>query len=185
MRTLLLLPAAATLALFLADSLTARPSHWRYGAYEFDVVDASDRRSIPALVTLTYVGPLAGQAGSGAHYTTLGVPYDTYRGMTPDVGYGGLTGIVRNRPGTLIFRRRDLTITEGVRFRIEANGFEPFEFAPVDTKGRPLAFETWDPPVFRVELRRKGDSGITACWSTRPDLKIYPNILPPMPQAGR
>jgi hypothetical protein len=173
LRTLLLLPAAVALVLEAIDPLTARPCYWRYGTFEFDVVDARDRRPIQAIVTMTYQGPLAGQPGSGNSYRTLGLTYEKYRGMTPDVGYGGLVGIVRHRPGTLIFRRHDLTMTEGVRFRVDADGYEPFEFAPVDPQGKPLPFETWDPPVFRVELRRERESGVRASWSTRPELKWY------------
>lgn len=173
MRTLLMLPAAVALVLLAIDPLTARPCYWRLSVVEFDVVDARHRRPIQARVTLTYEGPLAGQPDSGSSYTTHGTPYETYRGMTPDEGYGGLTCIVRHRPGTLFFRRHDQTITEGVRFRVEADGYEPFEFAPGDAKGRPLTFETWDPPVFRVELRRQGVAGVPVQWSTRPELKIY------------
>src|SRR5262245_47085874 len=106
-RTLLLLPAAVALILVAIDRLTARPSYWRLGHVEFDVVDAHDRRPVEAIVTLTYEGPLAGQRGSGNSYRTLGLPYETYRGLTPNVGYGGLQCIVRHRPGTLIFRRHD------------------------------------------------------------------------------
>jgi hypothetical protein len=170
-RTLLLLPAAVALILVAIDPLTARPYYWRYGLFEFDVVDARDRRPVQAIVTMSYEGPLAGQPRSGASYRTLGIPYETYRGLTPNVGYGGLVCIVRHRPGTLIFRRHDLTITDGVRFRVAADGYEPFEFAPVDPQGKPLAFETWDPPVFRVELRRAGASAEPVSWSTRPELK--------------
>jgi hypothetical protein len=170
-RTLLLLPAAVALFLVAIDKLTAPPSYWRYGLFEFDVVDAHERRPIPALVTMTYEGPLAGQPGSGDSYVTLGVPYEKYRGLTPQVGYGGLKGIVRHRPRTLIFLPHDLSITDGVRFRIEADGYEPFEFWPVDPQGKPLAFESWDPPVFRIELRRAGESGEPVSWSTRPELK--------------
>jgi hypothetical protein len=173
LRTLLLLPAAVALVLVAIDPLTARPCYWRHGTFEFDVVDARDRRPIQAIVTMTYEGPLAGQPGSGSAYRTLGRPYETYRGMTPAVGYGGLNLIVRHRPGTLILRRHDLTITEGVRFRVDADGYEPFKFAPVDPQGKPLAFETWDPPVFRVELRRAGASGVPESWSTRPELKLH------------
>jgi hypothetical protein len=146
LRTLLLLPATVALVLMAIDPFTARPCYWRLAVVEFDVVDARDRRPIQAYVTMTYVGPLAGQPGSGNFYRTLGLPYEKYHGLTPDVGYGGLACIVRHRPGTLIFRRHDLTITDGVRFRVEADGYEPFEFAPVDPQGKPLAFETWDPP---------------------------------------
>jgi hypothetical protein len=172
-RTLLLLPPAVVLLLIAADPLTAGPSYWRYGGtFEFDVVDARDKRPIQANVTQVYEGPLAGQPHSGASYTTLGRPYEKYRGMTPNVGYGGICCVVRHLPRTLIFRRHDLTVTEGVRFTIKAVGYEPFEFAPVDPKGRPLAFETWDPPVFRVELRREGASGVPVSWSTRPELEV-------------
>ena len=94
------------------------------------------------------------------------------------MGYGYLACIVRHRPGTLIFRRHDLTIIEGVRFRVEADGYEPFDFAPVDPQGKPLAFETWDPPVFRVALRRDGASGVPVSWSTRPELKLYEPWFP-------
>jgi hypothetical protein len=177
-RTLLLLPAAVALVLAAIDPLTARPCYWRYGTFEFDVVDARDWRPMQAIVTMTYGGPLTGQPGSGNSYRTLGLPYETYRGLTPDVGYGGLTCIVRHRPGTLIFRRYYLTITEGVRFRVEADGYDPLEFAPVDPQGKPLAFETWDPPVFRVELRRAGQSGVPVSWSTRPELKWYEPWFP-------
>jgi hypothetical protein len=180
--TLLLLPAAVALALVAIDPLTARPRYWRYASFAFDVVDANDRRPIRAYVTVTYEGLLAGQPGSGSFYRTLGEPYETYRGETPDVGYGGLACIVRHQPGTLIFRRHDRTMTEGVRFRVEADGYEPFEFAPVDPQGKPLAFETWDPPVFRVELRRDGASGVPVSWSTRPELELFkpwfPGITP-------
>jgi hypothetical protein len=178
MRTLLLLPVAVAIVLVAIDPLTARPSYWRKGLFEFDVMDARDRRPIRATVTMTYEGPLAGQTGSGDFYTTLGLPYETYRGLTPKVGYGGLVCIVRHRPRTLIFRRHDLTVTEGVRFRVAADGYEPFDFAPVDRHGKPLAFETWDPPVFRVELRRAGASGKPVFWSTRPELKAYYRWFP-------
>jgi hypothetical protein len=178
LRTLLLLPTAVALILVAIDPLTARPCYWRYADFEFDVVDARDRRPIRAYVSMTYEGPLAGQPGSGNLYRTLGLPYEKYRGLTPNVGYGGLTCIVRHRPGTLIFRRHDLTMTEGVRFRVEADGYEPFEFAPVDPQGEPLAFETWDPPVFRVELRRERESAVPASWSTRPELKWYEPWFP-------
>jgi len=174
LRTLLLLPVAVTLLLVAIDPFTARPCYWRLAVYEFDVVDARDRRSVRAKVTLTYEGPLTGQPDSGTFYVTPGVPYEKYRGMTPEVGYGGLVCIVRHQPRTLIFRRRDRTITEGLRFRIEAHGYKPFVFAPADASGRPLEFETWDPPVFRVELSREGSAGVPASWSTRPELKIYP-----------
>jgi len=178
LRTLLLLPAAIAPALMAIDPLTARPCYWRCATFEFDVVDARDRRPIQAYVTMTYEGPLAGQPGSGNFYRTLGLPYEKYCGLTPDVGYGGLACIVRHRPGTLIFRRHDLTITEGVRFRVEAHGYGPFEFAPGDAQGKPLAFETWDPPVFRVELRRDGAPGVPVSWSTRPELKLYEPWFP-------
>jgi hypothetical protein len=178
LRTMLMLPAAVALVLVAIDPFTARPSFWRIGVFEFDVVDARDRHSIRAYVTLTYEGPLAGQPDSGHTYRTLGVPYKTYRGYTPDVGYGGLACIVRHRPKTLIFRRHDQTITEGVRFRVEADGYEPFEFAPVNPKGEPLVFETWDPPVFRVELRPNGASAVPVSWSTRPELTLYEPWFP-------
>ncbi len=177
-RTLLLLPVAVTMILVAIDPLTARPCFWRYGLFEFDVVDARDRRPIQAIVTMTYEGPLAGQPGSGNSYTTLGLPYEKYRGLTPNVGYGGLACIVRHRPPTLIFRRHDLTITEGVRFRVAADGYEPFEFAPVDPRGKPLAFKTWDPPVFRVVLRRAGALEEPVSWTTRPELKLYEPWFP-------
>jgi hypothetical protein len=174
LRTFLLLPPAVVLLLIAADRMTARPSYWRYGGtYEFDVVDARDKRPIPAQVTIVYEGPLAGSFGSGNSYTTLGVPYAKYRGMTPNVGYGGFGSTVRHVPRTLIFRRHDLTVTEGVRFRFRAVGYEPFEFAPVDTKGRPLSFETYSPPVFRVELRPEGEAEVPVSWSTRPELEEW------------
>jgi hypothetical protein len=173
LRILLMLPAAVALILVAIDPFTARPCYWRYGIFEFDVVNARDRRPIRAHVTMTYEGSLAGQPGSGSSYSTLGEPYETYRGSTPHVGYGGLACIVRHQPGTLIFRRHDLTITEGVRFRVEADGYEPFEFAPVDLQGKPLVFKTWDPPVFRVELRRDGASAVPVSWSSRPELKLH------------
>jgi hypothetical protein len=174
MRTLLMLPPAVALLLIAVDPLTAGPSYRRYGGtYEFDVVDARDQRPIQAEVTLIYEGPLAGQIGSGESYTTLGVPYEKYRGMTPNIGYGGFCCLVRHVPRTLIFRRHDLTVTECVRFKIKAAGYEPFDFAPVDTKGRPLVFETYSPPVFRVELRPEGASGVPVSWSTRPELKEF------------
>jgi hypothetical protein len=176
LRTLRLLPAAVTLLLVAVDPLTSRPCYWRVAVCEFDVVDARNRRPLPALVTMTYEGPLAGQPGSGTSYITLGEPYEKYRGMTPNVGYGGLACIVRHQPRTLIFRRRDLTITEGLRLRIEADGYKPFAFAPVDARGMPLEFETWDPPVFRVELSREGSAGVPASWSTRPGLEVYPGF---------
>ena len=173
-RTLLALPAAVALLLVAIDRLTAPPDSWRDGIFEFDVVDARDQSPIAGYVTMTYIGPLAGQPGSGSACQTLGVVYDRYRGMTPSRGYGGLIGLVRHRPGTLLLRRHDVTITEGVRFRVEARGYEPFEFAPVDTRRQPLAFETKDPPVFRVELHRAGASGGgTASWSTRPELRFF------------
>jgi hypothetical protein len=178
LRTLLILPAAVALILVAIDPFTARPCFWRNGSFEFDVVNARDRRAIRAYVTMTYEGPLAGQPGSGDWCRTLGAPYETYRGYTPDVGYGGLVCIVRHRPGTLIFRRHDQTIVEGVRFRVEAEGYEPFEFAPVDPQEKPLVCETWDPPVFRVELRRHGASGVPVSWSTRPELKLYEPWFP-------
>ena len=171
--TLLLLPAAVALLLVAIDPLTERPSFWRIALFEFDVVDASNKRPIQALVTLTYLGPLAGQPDSGISFTTAGVPYDTYRGITPDVGHGGLVGIVRHRQGTRFLRRHDMTVTEGVRFRVEAAGYETYEFDPVDTRGSPLEFKTWDPPVFRVELRPIGRSDVLRSWSTRPELRPW------------
>lgn len=174
MRTLLLLPPAVVLLLFAVDRLTAEPSYWCYGAtYEFDVVDARDKHSLKAKVTLDYLGPLDGQPFDGTSHKTSGVPYETYRGTTPNIGYAGICCTVWHIPRTLIFRRREMMVAEGVRFKIEAEGYEPFEFAPVDTKGQPLAFETWDFPVFRIELRPKGASEVPVSWSTRPELKVY------------
>jgi hypothetical protein len=43
----------------------------------------------------------------------------------------------------------------------------------VDPKGRPLAFDASELPVFRVEVRLEGMSGVPASWSTRPELKYY------------
>ena len=153
----LLLPIVAGLALVAVDPLTAAlPTYWRMGVFEFDVVDARDRAPIVAKVTIMYEGPLAGHPESGSSCTTLGLPYGRYRGSEGSVGYGGLAGIVRHLPETLIFRRHALTSTESVRFRVEAEGFETFSFAPDDPWGHPLGFPTHDPPVFRVELRRTG-----------------------------
>ncbi len=173
LRTLMLLPVGVTLLLYAVDPLTAHPSHWRVAVCEFDVVDADTRQPISATVTKFYDGPLMGQPGSGDSYVTLGVPYVKYRGMTLDVGYGGLVCIVRDQPGTLIFRRHDRTVTEGLRFRVEVEGYRPYEFAPVDARGRPLESESWDPPVFRVELVRDGSGGKQASWSARPELVPY------------
>jgi hypothetical protein len=159
-RTLLALPAAIALLLVAIDPLTAGPDSWRYGSFEFDVVDARDRHPVAAYVTMTYVGPLTGQPGSGKSYKTLGLAYDRYRGMTPSIGYGGQAGIVRHRPGTIFFRHHGLTIAEGVRFRIEAEGYEPFTFTPADATGRPLEFEASAP---RSSVSSCADPGHWEC----------------------
>ncbi len=172
MRALLMLPLVVVVVMFLIDPLTARAPYWRLGTSELDVVNAATQQPIQARVARSYEGPLAGEPADA--YTTPGWTYDTYRGMTPQIGYGGLTTIVRCRPKTLFFRRHDLTVAEGLRFLVEADGFEPFEFAPVDRLGRPLAFDTWDLPVFRVELRPKGRPEVTPSWRTRPELKHFP-----------
>ena len=176
-RTLLLLPPAVVLLLIAVDRLTAPPSEWRYGTtFEFDVVDARDKHPIEAKVTLIYDGPLAGESGSGESYTTIGMPYDKYRGMTTKLGYGGFCCVARHLPRTLIFQRHDLTVTEGVRFKIHAAGYETFVFVPADRAGRPLSFETSPIPVFRIELRPEGEPAVPVSSSTRPELGLDPDF---------
>jgi hypothetical protein len=170
-RALLLLPIAATLVLAAIDRLTAPSIYWFIGAYELDVVDARDRHPVVAHVKVTYEGPLAGHPGES--WVTDGVAYGKYRWMTPERSYAGLVGIVGHRPKSLFLQRRDRSFIDGARFRVEAEGYEPFTFTPVDAAGRPLEFDTWDPPVFRVELRPEGATGVSASWSTRPELKVY------------
>ena len=63
MRGLLLLPAVVALALLAIGPFTAGRSFWRYGVCEFDVADADMLRPIEARVTMTCVGPLAGEKG--------------------------------------------------------------------------------------------------------------------------
>jgi hypothetical protein len=166
-----MLPVAVTLLLYAIDRLTAKPIYWFIGPYELDVVDARDHRPLRARVTVTYEGPLEGQPGSGSFWTTDGVAYKGYRWMTPERSYAGMVGIVGHRPKTLIFQRHDITVIDGVRFRVEAAGYEPFTLVPIDARGMPLEFDTWDPPVFRVELRPTGASEVPVRWCTRPELK--------------
>jgi hypothetical protein len=170
-RTLLLLPIAVSLLAVAIDRLTAPPVYWMMGPYELDVVDAYDRHPIKARVTVTYEGPLAGQRPSGGAWITDGEPYKGYRWMTPERSYAGMVGIVGHRPKSLFLQRRDRSFIDGARFRVEAKGYESFTFTPVDAAGRPMEFDAWDPPVFRVELRPAGAAGVSASWSTRPELK--------------
>lgn len=178
-RTLLLLPIAVTLLLVAIDRLTAPSIYWMIGSYELDVVDARDRHPLEARVTVTYEGPLAGQPGSGDSWVTDGLPYGEYYGMTPEGSRAGMTGVIGHRPESLVLRRHERSFIEGARFRVEAEGYEPFTFTPVDATGRPMEFDTWDPPVFRVELRPGGVAGVSASWSTRPELKSHPMWDPP------
>jgi hypothetical protein len=170
-RTLLLLPSAVTLVLVAIDRLTAPPIYWMYGPYELDVVDARDHHPLKAHVTVTYEGPLAGQPHSGDSWVTDGVPYGEYRWLTPERSYAGMVGIVGHRPRSFILQRRDRSFIDGARFRVEVEGYEPLTFTPIDATGRPLEFDTWDPPVFRVELRPEGAAGVSSSWTTRPELK--------------
>jgi hypothetical protein len=170
-RVLLLLPIAAALAMAAIDRLTARSPYWFVGPYELDVVDARDRRPLVARVTVTYFGPLAGQRPSGGSWVTDGATYGEYRWMAPERSYPGMVGIVGHRPRTLFLRRSDRSFIDGARFHVEAEGYQSFTFTPVDAAGRPLEFDTWDPPVFRVGLRPAGAAGVSAFWTTRPELK--------------
>jgi hypothetical protein len=165
------LPVVAALAIIATDRIGVRSPFWMYGeVFEFDVVDARDKRSLVGTITRTYVGALAGVP---ATTQTLGEPYHEFRGMTPQIGYGGLCCIVKRSPRTRFLRTHDISIVEGLRFRIEAEGYEPFDFAPVDASGRPLAFKAWDVPVFRIELRPVGRPEVPTSWSTRPELKRW------------
>jgi hypothetical protein len=170
---LLILPAAVALLLLALDAITAPKAYWMLGVCEVDAVDAATGLPIRARVTMTYEGPLAGHKGSGNSYVTLGEPYETYRGMTPWIGYGGLGRVVRHVPKSRIIRPRDVTIVEGIRFKVEADGYEPFAFVPLDAVGRPIAAEGWSPPVFRAELRPLGSTGVKPSWRARPELKHY------------
>jgi hypothetical protein len=170
-RTVLLLPAAATLVLVAIDRLTAPSIYWSLGAYELDVVDARDHHPLVARVAVTYEGPLAGHPRES--WITDGVAYGKGRWMTPERSYAGLAGIVGHRPRSLFLQRHDRSFIDGARFRVEAAGYAPFTFTPDDAAGRPLEFDTWDPPVFRVELRPGGAAGAKASWCTRPELKLF------------
>jgi hypothetical protein len=178
LRILLLLPPFAALLMIAADRLTAKPPVWYYGvAFEFDVVDARDKRPIKASVTRSYFGPLSGEDNPGPTSRSSGSSYGKYRGMSRDGSYGGMCCAVRHLPRTLFLRKHDLWITEAIRFRVEARGYEPFDFVPVDIGGKPLAFDTPDIPVFRIELRPIGMPDVRATWSTRPELELDTEYL--------
>jgi hypothetical protein len=187
-RSLLLLPPLIAILLLAADWLTAKPPRWVYGsAFEFDVVDARDKRPIVASITRTYFGPLAGEDDPTPTIKTLGMAYGRFRGMSRDRWYGGNCCVVKYLPRTLFLHKVDRWVTEGIRFKVEASGYEPFDVVPIDSGGHPLVFNTQNIPVFRVELRPVGKPKVQACWSTRPELEMdteYLNKLFRSPTSG-
>src|SRR4051794_39462714 len=140
LRTLLLLPVAVALLAVGVDRLTAPKVFWMHGPYELDVVDARDRHPLQARVTVTYEGPLAGHPGGT--WVTDGVPYKGYRWMTSERSYTGMVGIVGHRVRPRFLPRRDRSFIDGARFRVEADGYDPFTFTPDDAAGRPMEFDT-------------------------------------------
>jgi hypothetical protein len=172
-RSLLLLPLVVAMLMIAADRLTAKRPDWVYGAaFEFDVVDARDKHPIVASATLTYFGPQKGESNPTPTIKTHGMSYGRYRGMTRDRGYGGMCCVVKRVPRTLFLLKEDQWITEGIRFRIEAPGYEPFDFLPVDNRGHALVFNSLDIPVFRIEMRPIGEPHAQASWTTRPELEL-------------
>jgi hypothetical protein len=177
-RGLLLLPPAIAMLMIAADRLTAKRPDWVYGAtFEFDVVDARDKHPIKATITRTYCGPLVRESDSVHTFTTSGRAYGKYRGLTRDCGYGGNCCVVKHVPRTLFLLKEDQWVTEGTRFTIESRGYEPFDFVPVDSKGKPLVFNSLNIPVFRIEMRPIGMSDVPVAWSTRPELEFDTDFL--------